>query len=778
MIISKSQLDKWLKIPKNVYELTNTHITEVDSFEENFVNASGLVTGLVLTKEKHPNADTLSLTTVDVGDGVIKNIVCGAPNVEAGQYVVVALIGAVLPGGFEIKDATIRGVASEGMICSLDELQIKNIPAEYQDGIFVFPNEVKLGMPALEALNFEGFVMELDLTPNSGHLLSVLGFAYDLAAITNQTITLPKYQFNEIDKPNPITVKIEDDGCTLYYARYAEVVIKPSPWWLQSELIKRGVDPVNNVVDISNFIMFEYGTPLHMFDADLFGSKKIVIKAATDATIVETLSQQKHQLSKDDLVITNGSNPTAVAGVIGLANSMILPTTKNIIIEAAHFDAARIQNTSKKIGRTDSSLRFERGVDQAVINSALETTCHLLEKYADAKIYQGISKAKTKEIKPITIELSPSYVNKLLGTNFKKAKIIAILKSYQFEVIEDDKTLKVVVPTRRNDIKIAADLVEEIGRLYGYDNIENQPLQTDSTGGKQIIDQKQHHLRTHLSNLGLNEVITYSLIDEKSVHLFNNLGTPYQVLSPLTEERKFMRQSLLNGLLTTYKYNIARQNKSINIFEIGNVYTKESEYPYLAILINSKLAYNLWQKDSNKIDFYTIKGILESLFYQFGATFKYRESTNHSLHPFRQAEIISNNETVGFIGQVHPSLSKDEEVYVLEVSLTSLLQLDSANSYQPVSRYPSIERDIAFVVSKEVLVSDIEAIIWQTARKHLVDLKLFDVYQGDNIPENTRSLAYRLLFNSSDKTLESSDIDKIMKSVINRLNFNFKAEIR
>ncbi len=239
-----------------------------------------------------------------------------------------------------------------------------------------------------------------------------------------------------------------------------------------------------------------------------------------------------------------------------------------------------------------------------------------------------------------------------------------------------------------------------------------------------------------------------------------------------------MRQSLLNGLLTTYKYNISRQNKNINIFEIGNVYTKESEYPYLAILINSKLSYNLWQKDSNKIDFYTIKGILESLFYQFGATFKYRESSNHSLHPFRQAEIISNNETVGFIGQVHPSLSKDEEVYVLEVSLTSLLQLDSANSYQPVSRYPSIERDIAFVVSKEVLVSDIEAIIWQTARKHLVDLKLFDVYQGGNIPENTRSLAYRLLFNSSDKTLESSDIDKIMKSVINRLNFNFKAEIR
>ncbi|NLL69314.1 MAG: phenylalanine--tRNA ligase subunit beta [Acholeplasmataceae bacterium] len=778
MIITKSQLEKYIKIPNNIFELTNAHITEVESFTNSFVDAKGIVTGKVLSKDKHPNADTLSLTTVDVGDGKIRNIVCGASNVEAGQYVIVALVGAVLPGGFEIKDATIRGVASEGMICSLEELHIENIPEKYADGIFHFPEPVELGVDALSALKFDGFVMELDLTPNNGHLLSALGYAYDLAAVTNQKITLPKYKIEEIEEENPLTVTILDEGCSLYFARMLDVEIKPSPWWLQSELIKRGIEPINNVVDISNFVMFEYGTPLHMFDADLFGSNEIVIRSANDGEEIETLAGNKHKLSSEDLVITNGKIPTAVAGVVGLSNSMILPTTKRVIIEAAHFEPERIQKTAAKIGRSDSSLRFERGVSQQMVIHAMDLAAYLLVEYANGKVYKGLEIAQVTVSRPAVIDLKVSYVNKLLGIKLTKKQIISYLEKLDFQVELKDNFIRVTVPTRRPDIKIEADLVEEIGRLYGYNNIKNKPLLSDLQGGKTIFDEKISYLRRDLASLGLNEIISYSLLDEKSVHMFNNIGTPYEVLKPITEDRKVMRQSLLNGVFNTYKYNISRQNKEVNIFEIGHVYAKDIEKTYLSALINQPLNHNLWQGNKVDVDFYTIKGLLEVVFNKFGISFSYQVSNNESFHPFRQAYIIYEDEIVGILGEIHPKLLKDERVYALEVNLEKLLTKEVVNDYIPVSRYPSIERDIAFVVSKEISVNKIEAIIEQTARKYLVSLNLFDVYEGENIKKDKRSLAYRLVFNSNEKTLESSDVDKVMRSVMNRLSHLFEAEIR
>ncbi len=558
----------------------------------------------------------------------------------------------------------------------------------------------------------------------------------------------------------------------------ADVTIKESPWWLQSELIKRGITPINNVVDISNFIMFEYGTPLHMFDADLFGSNEIVVRSAKPKEEIITLTGFKHELSTDDLVITNGSEPTAVAGVIGLANSMVVPETKRVIIEAAHFMPKRIQKTSAKIGRSDSSLRFERGVDQSLVKLAMDTAAYLLVEYADAKIYQGLEFAKSKDIKPINIDLSVSYVNKLLGVKLSKKTIISYLERLDFKVKDNDKHLTVTVPTRRPDIKISADLVEEIGRLYGYNKIANKPILSDLKGGKTVFEQKVSLLRNQLANLGLNEVITYSLLDLKSVHMFNQLGEPYQVLKPITEDRSVMRQSLLNGQYNTYKYNIARQNKEVNIFEIGRVYTKDSETTFLAASINTPVNYNLWQNQNLKVDFYTIKGLLELIFSKFGVSFEYEASNNVSFHPYRQAYIKYDSEIVGILGELHPKLLKEDRVYSFELNLEKILTQESVNNYIPVSRYPSIDRDIAFVVSKSESVFEIEKIIKQTARKYLVSLNLFDVYEGDNIEEGKRSLAYRLVFNSSEQTLESSDVDKVMKSVINRLNYLFKAEIR
>ena len=777
MIITKTQLEKWVKIPENIYDLTNEHIAEVDSYIPNYVQASKIVTGRVVSKGKHPNADTLSLTRVDVGNGVIKDIVCGATNVEAGQYVVVALVGAVLPGDFEIKDAVIRGQKSEGMICSLAELHVKDIPEEYEGGIFTFPYPVELGIDALEALKFSGFVMELDLTPNSGRLLSVLGYAYDLAAVTGQKITLPKYKVKEIDIPNPVKVTIEDDGCTLYHARVAEVVIKPSPWWLQSELIKRGIEPINNVVDISNFILFEYG-PLHMFDYEHFGSNEVLVRSAREGEVVESLGDKTYTLSKGDLVITNGKTPMAIGGVVGLKNSMVLPTTTKVLIEAAHFMPERIQKTAGKIGRSDSSLRYERSVDQSIVRLALETATYLLIEYADARIYRGISTCQTKVLKPHTITFDPKYINKILGTKLSTKKMVSMLESLHLDVKLKDKEVVVKVPLRRPDLKIPADIAEEIGRLYGFNKISNQPLVDDLEGGKRKVDDKKTMLRNHLASQGLHEIITYSLTDIKSVHDFNNLGEPYQILMPLTEERMVMRQSLLNGLLKTYQYNVSRQNKLVNIFEIGSVYTKDIEKKYLSILLNSKLNYNLWQKDNMKIDFYDAKGLLDKLLLKLKVKTTLTESHNPSFHPYRQGYIIHNDNIIGIIGEVHPKVIKDDRVYLIELDLEYLLELDYNNEYETVSRFPNVERDIAFVISQDVNLLEVEQIIKQTARKYLINLELFDVYQGEHIPKGHQSLAYRLTFNSKESTLESSEVDKMMKSVMNRLSHVFKAEIR
>lgn len=778
MIITKTQLEKWVKIPKNIYELTNEHITEVDSFTSQYVEATGLVTGYVVSREKHPNADTLSLTKVDIGNGVIKDIVCGASNVKAGQYVIVALVGAVLPGNFVIKDAVIRGAKSEGMICSLQELHVKDIPEEYQDGIFAFPHPVKLGENALEALKFNGFVMELDLTPNAGHLLSTLGYAYDLAAVTGQKITLPKFEVKEVDTLNPMKVTILDEGCTVYHARVAEVTVKPSPWWLQSELIKRGIEPINNVVDISNFVLYEYGTPLHMFDYDHFGSTEIVVRSAHDKEVVESLGDKTYTLSSEDIVITNGTTPMAIGGVVGLKNSMVLDTTTKVIIEAAHFMPARIQKTAAKYGRSESSLRYERGVDQSIVKLALETAAYLLSEYADAKIYQGISTAQTKVLKPHTITFESKYINKLLGTRFTTQKIVSFLDALQLETKVKENTITVKIPLRRPDLKIPADIAEEVGRLYGFNNIKNKALVDSLEGGKTLTSNKETMLRNHLASLGLNETITYSLIDLKSIHDFNNIGDPYQILMPLTEDRMVMRQSLLNGLVKTYQYNVSRQNKVVNIFEIGSVYTKEIEKKYLSILLNSKLNHNLWQKDNLKIDFYDAKGLLDNLLAKLKVEVTLKESENKSLHPYRQGYIIHNENIIGIIGELHPKLIKDDKVYVIELDLEYLLNLNYVNNYEPVRRFPNAERDIAFVISKDINILEVETIIKQTARKYLVSLELFDIYEGEHIKEGHQSLAYRLVFNNKEQTLESSEVDKVMKSVMNRLSHIFKAEIR
>lgn len=479
MKISTHMLKKYVTVPDNekLSELTNQHITEIESLTP-LLEVDNLVVGYVKECVKHSNSDHLSVCKVDIGTK-IEQIVCGAPNVKAGQYVVVAKVGAILPGNFEIKEANIRGVDSSGMICSLHELGVENkdIAEEFKEGIYYFDYQPKVGSNAVEALNFNQSSLEISITPNRSDLLSVLGFAYDLGAVLNEKVVNDEPEFEENGPENPLQVKILDDGCKRYYARYLDnIIIKPSPMWLQADLIASGIRPINNVVDVTNYVLLEYGTPLHAFDADKFGSNTIVVKPATDLYEVITLDEQTRILRSNDITITNGRVPKALGGVMGLLNSAIDQDTKKIILEAAWFEPNRVKETSSRLGlESDSSLRFEKGVDEIRVRTALNRAAELLIEVAGARVYKNISFAGQPFEKPTIIKITANETNKLLDTSFSDADIKAILK--KLNIIET-KPNNYLMPSYRKDLVIKEDLIEEIARLYGYNNLATKMPKT------------------------------------------------------------------------------------------------------------------------------------------------------------------------------------------------------------------------------------------------------------------------------------------------------------
>ncbi|MFP4178392.1 MAG: phenylalanine--tRNA ligase subunit beta, partial [Acholeplasmataceae bacterium] len=661
MKINSNMLAKWLDIPENIHEITNQRIVEVESFGP-INTATDLVVGRVLTCEKHPNADSLSLTTVDLGDRV-EQIVCGAPNVRKDQYVIVAQVGTVLPGDFEIKKAKIRGETSQGMICSLEELGFdeRYIPEAYQGGIFYFDEPQKVGKPALSALGLSGWVMELGLTPNRSDLLSVLGFAYDLAAMTNQKIELSAPEIVEKETKNPLDVTIGTDGCGRYYARtFTDIRIKESPWWLKSTLLSVGIQPINNVVDISNYVLVEYGTPLHMFDAHKVKTNAITVRDAEPGERVITLDEQERRLEEKDVVITNGREPIAIGGVMGLANTMIDEHTTSVILEAAYFDPERIRRTTKRLDlKSESSLRFERGIDDRRVFYGLERATKLLVELADARVDRGIASAIRFENENPWIEIPRNYFNCALGVELKDTDVLTYLRRYNYEVKTTKEKWIVQAPSYRNDIEIPADVLEEIARIYGLDAIPDRFLRGMSQGKLSFEQKRLRGLRHALSDLGLNEAITYSLIKEEDVHLFQNIGEPVSVLKPMSEDKKTLRQSLIHGLLDTIRYNRSRKIDSVNVFEIGHCFAKGYEKNHLGIALSGKLFEQTWKKTALIADFFLLKGIVERLFQPLGIGLTYEPSDNPSFHPYQQARVLDQGVEIGVIARLHPRLEKE-----------------------------------------------------------------------------------------------------------------------
>jgi phenylalanyl-tRNA synthetase beta chain len=789
---------KWLQEYVDLSGVTATELAdkitksgiEVEGVEILNEGMKGLVVGHVLEREQHPNADKLNKCLVDVGEGEPVQIICGAPNVDKGQHVIVAKVGAVLPGNFKIKKAKLRGEESHGMICSLQELGVESkfVAKEFSEGIFVFPNEVTVGDDALELLNRDDQILELGLTPNRADCLSMLGVAYEVGAILGREVKLPKPEVTSTSEKASdyisVTVDAPEDN-PLYVAKVIKnVKVGPSPLWMQTRLMAAGVRPHNNVVDITNYILMEYGQPLHAFDYDRFGSKEILVRRAHQGESMTTLDDTKRTLTTDHLVITNGKEPVALAGVMGGANSEVETGTTTVLLESAYFVGAPIRKASKDHGlRSEASARYEKGVDPNRVRAAAERAAELLALYANGEVLEGSVEADALKVEPAVISITLEKINGVLGTDISMDEVKDIFARLQFTTSVEGNEITVTVPTRRGDITIEEDLVEEVGRIYGYDNIPKTLPKGASTPGKLSDYQKKRRIvRRYLESAGLYQAVTYSLTNEaKATQFALDNREPVKLAMPMSEDRSVLRLSILPQLLEVVKYNSARQNDSIALYETGAVFlaTEQDKLPeekeHLAAAITGLWHQQPWQGEKKVVDYYVLKGVLEGLLARLGLTgrVEFCQATVEGMHPGRTADLLLDNKKIGFVGQIHPNVQKEldlKETYVFELSLKALLEAEIAPlRYESIPRYPSITRDIALVVDKEVVAGKISDIITEAGGNLLKDVSVFDLYEGDRLEEGKKSIAFSLKYFDPEKTLTDEEVtkahDKVLQAV-------------
>ncbi|MGE7120077.1 phenylalanine--tRNA ligase subunit beta [Peribacillus sp. NPDC046944] len=772
---------------------------EVEGVEKKSEGLKGIVIGHVLEREQHPNADKLNKCLVDIGAEAPVQIVCGAPNVDKGQKVAVATVGAVLPGNFKIKKAKLRGEESHGMICSLQELgfESKIVSKDYATGIFVFPNDVEVGKDALEELGLSDEVLELGLTPNRSDALSMLGVAYEVGAILGRDVKWPVIEKEEATEKatDYINIKVEaKEDNPLYIAKIIkDVKVGPSPLWMQTRLMSAGIRPHNNVVDITNYILLEYGQPLHAFDYDRLGSKEIVIRKANEAEKIVTLDETERTLSPDHLVITNGTEPVAIAGVMGGANSEVKNDTTTVIIESAYFAGTVVRKASKDHGlRSEASARFEKGVDPARVREAGERAAQLIAQYAGGTILQGTAEVDELTMEPAVISITLEKINTLLGTDMSVSEVESIFKRLQFGVALDNETFTITVPTRRGDITIEADLVEEAARLYGYDNIPaTLPVGAATPGQLTDYQMKRRKVRRTLEGAGLYQAVTYSLTSEdKAAQFALNARDSIRLAMPMSEERSQLRLSIVPQLLEVVKYNNARQLDSLALYEIGSVFFKKDnqelpeEKEHVAGVITGLWESQPWQGEKKSVDFYVAKGVIEAIFDTLGLTdqISYRQAEIKDMHPGRTAEVLLHGEVIGFIGQVHPTVQKDldiKETYIFELSFKAMAEAEVAPiAYQTIPRYPSTTRDIALVVEQAAKAGDIQNIILEAGGKLLKEVSIFDLYEGEKMEEGKKSIAFSLKYFDPERTLTDEDITKAHEKVLAAVKEKAGAELR
>ena len=788
MKLSTNFVKDYIDIDVDVKTLAEDMTRIGNEYEEagKLINATNLIIGEVLECTEHPDSDHLHVCKVDIGKEIL-NIVCGAPNVRKGLKVVVSQVGAELPGHKVIKKGRIRGIDSEGMLCSMEELGLENkfLTAKDKDGIHELPADAPVGGDPIKFMGMDDEVIDFELTANRGDLLSILGMAYEIGAIYDKKVKDIdlSHKENGEDINKSFKVNIHTDNCGIFLAKRVEnVTIKESPEFIKNRLIASGIRPINNVVDISNYVMLETGQPLHFYDSDsLKGCLEVrMAKQGEKLTILDNIERQ---LTDEDIVISDGERAIGLAGVMGGLDTEIENTTKNVIIESAIFDPIKVRATSKKILRSEASLRFEKGLDPNRTYMAIERACNLLEKYADGTVITGTVIYDKTEKADKVIEVTFENINRILGIEVPKQEVENVFRKLGFTYKSTNDSISVSVPRRRLDISIKEDLIEEVGRIYGVDNIQGRlPVIPVKPGN---YNRTMRNIRDKMIALGLNETLSYILVNDKEAKQYTTEDVEaLRLLDPMTEERNTLRYSVIPSLFKIYEYNNAHNVKDVSIFEIGKGFHKKdevySEENKLACLMTGE--YYLGLNNTAKVDFYITKGIVEELLEYLGFAGRYKfivtDDMPKELHPGQSARISINNDFVGIIGKVHPIKTKDD-VFVFEINLDKLLSKPVEKmKYKEISKYPTVNKDLAIVVNKEVRAQDIEAVIRKSVGALLSNIKLFDVYKGANIGENKVSMAYSLSLTPKDKTLTEEEINATLEKIIKDLNKKLGAELR
>jgi phenylalanyl-tRNA synthetase beta chain len=807
MLVSYKWLNEYLDLsqvtPKELADQMSLTGIEVEGIEVPETGLKKIVVGEVKECVPHPNSDHLSICQVDIGEAELSQIVCGAPNVKAGIKVIVALPGSRITGNQKIKKGKMRGEVSNGMICSLQELGFSDnvIPKAYSDGIYYLPEDAENGAPVFPYLDMDDAIIELSITPNRADALSIRGVAHEVGAIYRQkpTFTDPQLKEDPDDQvSNYITAKVTDtkDAPAYQIRIIKDVKIAESPSWLQNRLMNEGIRPINNVVDVTNYILLLFGQPLHAFDYAKLNSQEILVRRAVADEELITLDGETRKLSNENIVVTNGQVPVALAGVMGGENTEITETTTTVALEAALFESTAIRRTSKMFNlRSESSSRFEKGINQATVGLACEVAAAMIAELAGGTVVSGASVASQVELETVTVSVTLARINQYLGTTLDIATVNEIFTTLGFDYELNGESYHVIIPPRRWDIRIEVDIIEEVARIYGYNRLPSTLPKGETVAGSLTKQQQAtRRIKGILEGHGVTEAISYALTtEEKSRQFMVKESETTRLQWPMSEERSVLRMNLISGLLDDVAYNVARKNTNVAFYEVGRVFYQEAdpqknlpqEETHIAMALTGDQVEKDWQTKASSVDFYTVKGLVEGLLEALGLAGKvHYQATNalKELHPGRTAYVMLENDMVGFIGQVHPTIAKTYEIpetYVAELNLQALVTMSTSGvRYEAVSKFPAVTRDIALLVDQEVTNQELVAAIEKNAGKYLQTIHLFDVYQGANLGEGKKSMAYSLTFVNAEATLVDEEINKSMEKVTQALIEAYNITIR
>lgn len=804
MKVSTKWLNEYVKVddldPLALAEKIERTAVEVDDTYKMQDGLKKIVVGHVLETKDHPDSDHLHICQVDVGESEPYQIVCGAPNVAAGQKVIVALPNSRIANNVKIKKSKMRGVVSQGMICALQEIGFNDsiAPNKYEDGIYILPADAVPGEPVYPYLGMDEDIIDVDITPNRGDMLSMRGVAHEVAAIYNREVTLKHPEITEDANDsveNYVSVKAPAELVSPYMMRIIKnVEVKASPLWLQKRLWNAGIRPINNVVDATNYILLDYGQPLHAFDYAKLASKQVVVRLAKEGEKLVTLDGEERTLKADDIVVTNGDVPVALAGTMGGLATEITDKTTTVALESAVFNGHNIRKTSRRENlHSEASMRFERGINQATVQEALDACAELIASLGEGQIVSGVAQANERQITDTKVTITLARINKVLGTSLSATDVEAIFKRLGFKISNQADTFEVSVPARRWDIAIEADLIEEVARIYGYDNLPTTLPMGPTTPGHYTYQQKMIREARHLLEAaGLNQAISYGLTTEEKARRF--AMEPAEVTSlafPMTSDRTTARMNLISGLLDDVAYNSAHKVENVALYEQGRVFLRDKdndrprEVEHLAGAITGLFRQSTWHDDKLAAGFYLLKGVLDYLFNAMALSgrIEYKASAQHeAMHPGRTADIYLDDDFIGYVGEIHPSVVKEYKIkrtYVFELDLQKLIDAPKKDViYTPISKYPTVSRDIALVVPNEVTNQQIVDCIRQNGGANLQKVELFDLYQGENIGAGFKSLAYSLTFSNLNQTLTDEDVNRPVDKIVAKLKEEFNALMR